>query len=200
MAAAARGSLTHGLELGANGPKRHFRICHGDARDHHHQAILGRSARGPFQQVGVRQPLSHGSSNGSPQALGGPSSPAGLIQDPHHVLPGVLGPHAPDRRQPSVHRRNDIAGEDAVSRLRRLGDRGRIPRPETGIAGKLSSRLRRLDAGLRALGNQRAFKLCDRAEDLEGKHALVSLLLSDFNLKRLAKSFAFHFAWTFHIQ
>ena len=60
----------------------------------------------------------------------------------------------------------------AVSRLRRLGDGGRIPRPETGIAGKLSSRLRRLDAGLRALGNQRAFELRDRAEDLEGKHAL----------------------------
>ncbi len=83
-----------------------------------------------------------------------------------------MGPHAPDCRQPSVHRRNDISGEDPVSRLRRFGDRGGIPRPETGIAGKLSSRLRGLDAGLGALGNERPFELRDRAEDLQGKHTL----------------------------
>ena len=45
--------------------KRHFRICHGDAGGHHHQAILGRSARGPFQHFGVREALSDRSSNGS---------------------------------------------------------------------------------------------------------------------------------------
>ena len=157
---------------GANGPQRHFRICDGDARDQHHQAIFGRSARAPFQQVGVSQPLSHGSSNSSPQALGGPSSPSGLVQDLDYVLPWVLGPHAADRRQPTVHRGDDIAGEDAVSSLRRLGDGGRIPRPKTGIAGKLSSRLRRLDAGLRAFGDVHLLELRDRAEDLQGKHAL----------------------------
>src|SRR5208337_3956614 len=68
------------------------------------------------------------------------------------------------RKRSVVHRGNDIAGEDAVSRLRRLGDGGRIPRPETGIAGELSSRLRRLDARLRALGDQRAFELRNCAE------------------------------------
>src|SRR5208282_5644442 len=82
LTTATRGSLTHGLELGANCPERHFRICHGDARDYHHQAILWRSARGPFQQFGVGEPLSDRSSNGSPQALGGPSRPVGLIEDP----------------------------------------------------------------------------------------------------------------------
>src|SRR5208283_6220304 len=80
------------------------------------------------------------------------------------------------RMRPTVrsHRSTDAMTSPVKTRFRacRLGDGGGVPRSETGIAGKLSSRLRRLDAGLCALGNQRAFELRDRAEDLEGKHAL----------------------------
>src|SRR5208282_1859489 len=46
------------------------------------------------------------------------------------------------------------------------------PRPEARISWKLSAGPRRLDACLRALGNQRPFELRDRAKDLERKHAL----------------------------
>ena len=172
MAPASRSSLTHRLELGADRAERHFRICHGDAGGHHHQAILGRPTRRPFQQFRVGEPLADCSSNGAPQALDGPARPAGLIQDADNVLPGVLWPHASHRRQPSVHGRDDIASEDAISRRCGLGDGGRVPCPEAGISWKLSAGPRRLDARLRALGNQRPFELRDRAKDLERKHAL----------------------------
>ena len=59
-----------------------------------------------------------------------------------------------------------------VSRRCGFGDGGGIPRPEARISWKLSARPRRLDARLRALGNQRPFELRDRAKDLERKHAL----------------------------
>src|SRR5208337_22082 len=66
----------------------------------------------------------------------------------------------------------DIAGEDAISRRRGLGDGDGIPRPQTRISWKLSAGPRRLDARLCALRNQRPFELRDRAKDLDRKHAL----------------------------
>ena len=172
LTAAARGSFAHRLELGADRTKRHVRIRHGDAGRQHHEAILRRATRRPLQQFGVREPLPNCSSDRAPQALDGPAHSVGLVQHAYDVFPRVLRPHAPDRRQPSVHRGDDVARECEASRRGGLGDGGGIPRPQPRISGKLPARPRRLDARFRALGNQRPLKLSHRAQDLERKHAL----------------------------
>ena len=79
------------------------------------------------------------------------------------------------RRTVGSHRSIDAMTSPVKTRFRAcaalaIAAGSRALRP--GLPESLPLALRRLDAGLRALGNQRAFELRDRAEDLKGKHAL----------------------------
>jgi hypothetical protein len=121
-----------------------------------------------------------------------------------------MWPHAPDRWQPSVHRRNDVAGEDAVSRLRRLGDGGRIPGLPDSFplaCAALMPALVRSEISARSscataprtwrenmpwgvevsMGSRKERKWAPLSSN-RSMTSRMSLLLSDFNLKRLAKS------------
>ena len=67
---------------------------------------------------------------------------------------------------------SEIAEIDAIARRGDRSDRLAALFAQPGIAGKLAARLGRLDAGLRALGDQRPLELGDGAEHLQGKHPL----------------------------
>ncbi|MCY1504925.1 hypothetical protein D9M68_391130 [compost metagenome] len=109
--------------------------------------------------------------NGASQALDGPVVTA-AIEHPHDIVPTVLGPELPYHRQPRLRGRNELI---EIAFLARFGDGLdclRSPFSQAGVSGKLAARLRRLDAGFGAFGDQRPLELGDRAENLEGEHAL----------------------------
>ena len=95
-----------------------------------------------------------------------------VVEHADHVAPAVLRPHPLDRRQEARSGGDEVAEIDAISRRGDRSDRLAALFAQPGIAGQPAARLGRLDAGLRALGNQRPLELSDGAEHLQGKHAL----------------------------
>ena len=151
--------------------KRELGAGDGDPGDERHQTILRRPAGRALDQFRRRQALAHEPAHRAAQPLDGPLL-ALVVEHADHVAPAVLRPHPLHGRQEARSGGEQVAEIDAIARRGDRSDRLAALFAQPWIAGELAARLGRLDAGLRALGDQRPLELGDGAEHLQGKHAL----------------------------
>ncbi len=170
--AAARGPLPHGLELRRDLLQR-MRGCGGpDMGDQPHEPIRGRRPGRALHQPRLEDSFIDETADGAAQPLDRPGFGWAAIEDPHHIAPGLVGPHRAYGWQPAVEPRQDGVEMPRIAARPQPGDRRRVTGDEAGIAADAAAAPGGGETRAGALGDQRAFELGDRPQHLQRKHAL----------------------------
>ena len=169
---AARGAFAHRLELGGDLLQRALWGCRLDAGDEADQPVAAAPRWRTVEQDRLDDAFGDQAADGAAEALDRPGGVAAPIQHAHDIAPWLIGAHAPHRGQPGLQAGENAIEVGGIAARPDFANRRRVTCAQARIAADAPTGTGGVQAGLGALGDQRAFELSDGAEHLQREHAL----------------------------
>jgi len=157
-----RVAYAHRLELGGNLLKRAIGRCRLNAGDQPNKAIVASLRPGAIQQARLDDAFRGQPPYGAPQSFDRPGVGPPAVQDPHDIVPGLIGAHQPDGREPCIQPLQNTFEMGSVAAGAYFADGSRITGAQARIAANPAACTRRTQASFITLGDQGSFELSHR--------------------------------------